>query len=316
MAGPIDNDTTIMHIAARTGGVCARADLVLGGVSKTAIDRRVERGMLRPVGSGVYVVASLEARSTLLHVAVVAEPEGVISHATGGRLGLLAVEPAQPGAPVDLSVPANVQRRIEGVRLHRRRVMPAPHEIVWIDGLPVTNAARTIVDLAATVGPSRLRHIIETAIRDDLLTPNDLSACFAAAARRGLKGTVKLRGLLVELFDDEPIPTSVLEAKLALLLADNDLTGFVPQYVPPWYDGWRGVTDFADAELKIVLEADGRRWHTRSQDFAADRRRDRLAAVHGWLVCRVTWEEVTAQPGAVVDLLRDLVAARSVGRAA
>ncbi|MDH3300933.1 MAG: endonuclease domain-containing protein [Acidimicrobiia bacterium] len=87
---------------------------------------------------------------------------------------------------------------------------------------------------------------------------------------------------------------------------------FEPQFRPPWYDGLRGVVDFAHPNLRLVVEADGRRWHSREQEMAADRRRDRLAARHGWVTMRFTWAEITGRPAAVASELRAVVATRAL----
>ncbi len=42
----------------------------------------------------------------------------------------------------------------------------------------------------------------------------------------------------------------------------------------------------------VVFEADGRRWHARLAAMERDRRRDLLAAAHGYLVVRLTWGEL------------------------
>ena len=46
----------------------------------------------------------------------------------------------------------------------------------------------------------------------------------------------------------------------------------------------------------VILEADGRRWHTRVADFSRDRRRDRVALAHGHPTVRFTFEELTSAP--------------------
>ncbi len=298
MAGPIDIDATIMDVAGRRGGVCSRADLLKAGVSAEAIKRRVRCGLLLPICRGVYLVEQLVDHSTSYHRAVAAIPGAVLSHLTAAQLHGLAVEPPAVTDPVHVVVPHGVNRRIDGIVVHRRRRPPSVHDVMVIDRLPLTVPALTIVDLAGTVGPKRLRHIVQTAIAAGNPTSDVLVACFAATARRGVDGAALMRRTLRAVIDDEPVRHSVLERALARLLAAHDIVGFEAQVRPPWFDGWRGIVDFAHHELQVVLEADGRRWHRRDQEMADDRRRDRLAAAHGWVTIRFMWEEIVERPEA------------------
>lgn len=65
----------------------------------------------------------------------------------------------------------------------------------------------------------------------------------------------------------------------------------------------------------MVVELDGRRWHTTAQAQTEDRRRDRLATTHGWVTLRFGWAEVVHRPAAVVDECRAVLAARGAEQA-
>ena len=49
------------------------------------------------------------------------------------------------------------------------------------------------------------------------------------------------------------------------------------------------VVDTFIADWGLVLEVDGRNYHTRKADFERDRRRDNAAAAMGLVVLRFTW---------------------------
>jgi very-short-patch-repair endonuclease len=53
----------------------------------------------------------------------------------------------------------------------------------------------------------------------------------------------------------------------------------------------------------MVVEGDGRAWHTRVEDFERDRRRDQEAAAAGLLTLRFTWFQLTQEP----DWVREVV---------
>jgi len=255
----------------------------------------------------MYVIDELTNERTKLHHAVIAIPNSELSRFTAGRMQSFSVDPAADDATVHVAVTHGINRRIPGVSIHRRRRPSAPQDLITIDGLPVTGPALTLVDLAAVVGPSRLRHLVQTQVAAQSPTLDQLVACFDSVARRGLNGIAPLRVLLETMVDDAPVHGSALEQATATLLRNHRLDGFQLQYRPPWYDGIRGIVDFAHPALRIVLEADGRRWHRREQDMTEDRRRDRQAAGQGWITIRVTWHEVTVRPAATADDIRAIM---------
>ena len=192
----------------------------------------------------------------------------------------------------------------------------APVDIVTSPrGLPITSPARTIFDLAGVVSQRRLSHVVQTQLATDSPTLDDLHRCFARLARRGRPGVVRLRSILDELTDDGPTMTeSELESRVWEGLRLHGICGFVPQFRPPWFDGRRGIVDFGHRAAKVIVEADGRRWHARHETMAQDRRRDRRAALNGWLVVRVMWEDLG--DGSAFEELAAIVRTRLATRAA
>lgn len=55
---------------------------------------------------------------------------------------------------------------------------------------------------------------------------------------------------------------------------------------------------------RLILEADGRRWHTRLEDFDRDRQRDIEASLLGWTVLRFVWADLIERPAWVCDVVR------------
>jgi very-short-patch-repair endonuclease len=71
----------------------------------------------------------------------------------------------------------------------------------------------------------------------------------------------------------------------------------------PWDEAPDGAVDAFIPASGIILEADGRRWHTRVQDFERDRWRDNQAAAQGLRVLRFTWLHLTEWVPEVVDVI-------------
>lgn len=57
-----------------------------------------------------------------------------------------------------------------------------------------------------------------------------------------------------------------------------------------------GRVDVLIEEWKVIVEADGRAWHTRVADFEYDRWRDNEALRHGYTTVRFTWHQLVHQP--------------------
>jgi very-short-patch-repair endonuclease len=60
--------------------------------------------------------------------------------------------------------------------------------------------------------------------------------------------------------------------------------------------------------VKLIVEADGRRWHTRRADFDRDARRDLFALARGYRTAHVTWAMLTGDPD---EVCHDLLEARA-----
>ena len=57
-----------------------------------------------------------------------------------------------------------------------------------------------------------------------------------------------------------------------------------------------GCVDFGWPEARLIVEADGRRWHTRIADLRRDRERDNQAARAGWQTLRFLHESIDGRP--------------------
>lgn len=156
--------------------------------------RLVEAGLLESVGRGVYLVTGaaqpehLEIKVAWLRL----EPElpawrrhtfdtygGVVSHGSACDLQQLGELPA---STVEISVPRRRTTRERGVRLHRADL--EPDDVVLIDGLPVTTAERTVVDLlAAHVDGAHVGGVIADADRRGLTNRASLAERIARFAR-------------------------------------------------------------------------------------------------------------------------------------
>ena len=98
---------------------------------------------------------------------------------------------------------------------------------------------------------------------------------------------------------------SDLEHLLFSVLDGKGLPPIDRQVSLPWWERLPHRVDAAIHEWRLVLEADGRAFHTKREDFERDRQRDNLAAAHGYRVMRFTWRMLTGRPEEVLRLVRE-----------
>ena len=297
--------------AADQAGAITRRQLLAHGMSRSAIDRRLRVGALRPELPGVYAVAGSPdtvARRRWVGL-LAAGPTAVLSFDSAARIHPLSGVAAT--GPVVVTVPHSGSQSLPGVVVHQISDL-APEHVIHVDGLPVTTVARTIVDLAATWRRGRLGLALEDAISARQTTEAEVGACLRSVARRGKPGVHKLASLLDERGPGKVPPASVLERDFFRMVATSPLPDPQRQHPLPRVDGVRGLVDAAWPEVKLIVEVDGRRWHQRIKDLKRDRDRDLQAAAQGWLVVRLLHEHIV---GAPEETLRELIAVYEVRRA-
>jgi len=78
--------------------------------------------------------------------------------------------------------------------------------------------------------------------------------------------------------------------------------------VLPGCDPYRA--DFLFAKQRLIVEADGWRYHSSRQSFEDDRWRDAQLQAAGYRVIRLTWNQVANHPRATAGLVCSLLAGR------
>lgn len=212
---------------------------------------------------------------------------------------------------IDVIASGSRGRKIDGIRFHRVRP-PRLEETGTVAGIPCTSPARTLVDLAGTVGDWTLRSAFDRAAQRRML---DIAAIEASIdpRRRGMMGLLtlvekwraaapltKTRGKL----------KSPLEAKVLPLLVQRDLP---PPRInaPVEIANGRIEVDFLWPEQRFALEADSRDFHGTAVAFERDRWRDRELMRAGYSVLRVTHKEAEHEGEAVAETVASRLAVQS-----
>jgi very-short-patch-repair endonuclease len=288
---PVRSESDLRVRAADQFGVFSQAQALEAGISPAGTTRRIRPGVWERLLPKVYrlVGAPSSASQRAMAAALWAGPGSVISHGTAGELW------AVPGArarEVELWVPAPRSPRTPSVVVHRgTRIDRADR--TTLEGIPVTTAARTLIDLSARMEDDRLLAAMEDAIRRRIVTPDRLAARLDALSESGRPGASRLLRLLDE--RDSAASESALEAKVWLLLSRSSLPRPVRQH---WVatPGGRYRLDFAWPEHRVALEADGWEHHGGRAAFGKDRARLSEISATRWRVLVATWEIVTRDP--------------------
>ena len=173
-----------------------------------------------------------------------------------------------------------------------------------VDGFQVTTIAQTLCDLVSRVRLDRWERAADGLLLEGRVTIDELQERRLRYEKSRRAGMPTFRALVDERLADGYVPpASELERALAGAL---DLVVGCPSVVwqapAPWAPDAQRV-DAMIPDWRLVLEADGRRWHARLHDFERDRWRDNQAAALGLRVLRFTHVHLTKRRQEVVTLI-------------
>jgi len=183
------------------------------------------------------------------------------------------------------------------VRSNRRSARQTTH-----NGLPIATRRDAALDHMAGLGRSEATKFADRAIQCQWLTLRDIERRLESP-RRGNSVLRKVLATLVRGAEAES------ERVLHGLLRESGLDGWkanVPIRLP---DGRVVRPDVIFDKLRIAIEADGFRYHSRDARFQADRTKQNALVLMGWTVLRFTWEDLMERPDHVMDQILAAVAA-------
>ncbi|MGD8167762.1 endonuclease domain-containing protein [Herbiconiux sp. P16] len=284
----------VVEFLERAGGVASTAQLAVAGISAGAVNGAVARG------------AALRLRQGW--VGLPGAPESVVRAVRlGGRVSCLSVlktaglwcaadprmhvrvpaEARRLTSPINRGVPLGRPERF-GVVVHRS------HRAPFLD------EPEGAVDTFAWA----LLHSITCQSKIDAIVTLD------SALKQGRVSRTELEFLVADLPAKyraylaltDPNAASGLETKARLGLRRVNITSRSQVKI-------RGV-GYVDLLVgdRLVVETDGREWHTKPEAYAADRRRDLALAELGYLVLRLSYEQVMGEWDRIVAVIRAIVA--------
>jgi very-short-patch-repair endonuclease len=276
--------TAAWSLAEQQHGVVTRAQLLRLGFSSDAIRHRLAVGRLHRLWRGVYAVGrpTVELRGMWMAAVLACGSNALLSHrSAAGLWGIL-----RPFTDLEVVVPRERIPRRQGIAVHRRCGLTAAHGRV-VDGIPVTDVATTLVDLATWVVDALLLRAINQADRLGLIEAGGLRGTVDQFASR--PGVGRLKALLDR--QGSAAADSLLELRFLRLVRAARLP--TPE-TQAWVNGFR--VDFYWADLGLVVETDGPRDHRTPAQQSRDRRRDQAHTAAGLTSLRFTEAQVRHEP--------------------
>ena len=287
-------DLAVFAIAAVQWGLFSRHQAIGAGATDSLIQRRIRSGLWSVAVPGVFgVPGHPPSFRRSVWAAWLAAPSGaVVSHWSAGNLRRL---PGFPPNRFTLTVPHGSTHRNPVATVFQSVAPPAPE---LVDGLPVSSIERVLCDVARSTGPMKLARLVDEARTAERTSVVRLRREFLRLARSGRDGITTMRTVL-DAYEDAPAPPrSELERRLDAILATIPATARREAPLPGREWSNERVDRLFDAPRRLIVEGDGRRWHTRTADFRRDRARDREALRAGYPTVRYASEELTDDPEA------------------
>jgi very-short-patch-repair endonuclease len=280
-------DRLIEHIAREQHGAFNIKQARAAGATDAMIRSRLNNGTWIREVRGVYRLAAFPRTwKQLLSVAALSKANALIGVKAAAALHGLA---GFPQCWPELVVAPGTNHESKVARVHEF----AQTEGTALSGLPVTTVRQTLIDVAGSVSGEKLLRATELAVIEGLVTVEELGARFLDLEPMRPHGVGDLRAVLDEIGDAGYVPPqSELERILYGLLGRMGVP-YIRQAPLSWRAPRPMTVDALIPEWPLIVEADGRRWHTRVADRERDHDRDNVAAAHGVPVMRFTHRMLT-----------------------
>jgi very-short-patch-repair endonuclease len=298
------NEERLRQLATRQRGLFTRTQARGCGYSAYQVRRRLETHDWQVVLGPVFAFRGIARTPALVdRAAALAVPGGVLAGPSAARVH---------GLPVDdprswIALPPAARLRIRELSVLRDRL--SRYDVEFVDGVLVTGRPRTVFDCLRILPERRAGELLDRALQQRWITLDDLAGRVRAfAGRHGVSR-------LVDLVAAASTGTrSAAEHLTAQMLKRSGVLGWRANV--PIHDGAGrliGIGDFVFGAERVVVELDGRAFHTTSDRFERDRQRQNQLIGAGWVVLRFTWRDLTQRPAYVVATIRQILQDRRSG---
>ncbi len=303
----------VAPLAGQQHGCWSRRQAIDLGVSRRTLDDLLRRGIVRQLLPGVLTGASNPESWEARAVAALlwASGDAVLARSTAARVvGLRLPRELLERDAVHLLVAHRCPTVPHGVVVHRSRSIDEA-DIADLRPLRRTSVERTILDLAAELGPRSLRSLVAHAVRTGRTDAERLGEALSCRSRFTARPAV--RSLVRELSPLDADCASELEHRFLQLTRDAGLEPSAMNHPVRDIDGRRRRIDAVWLDERVAVELDSVQEHATLLDWNDDVRRETAIVLAGdWrAVLRFSWDDVERYPEAVLDRLRR---ALSLGR--
>ncbi|HUG32730.1 MAG TPA: type IV toxin-antitoxin system AbiEi family antitoxin domain-containing protein [Acidimicrobiia bacterium] len=287
----MEQDRALDEYAARQYGVFSRDQARSAGLTRKMIETRLGSGAWIRLGPAVYALASAPPKwERQMAAALLTKRDAIVAGRAAAHLhDFDGFKAPRPVIMIDRSQNASSplakvirSGRFESVRRVRRQ------------GFIVTDEAETVMTLARDLSPDRLEWVVDSLLARKSCSVDQLTRVTGLSDK--VPGVARLRPIIEYRSPDayQP-PTTELERLLFKLLDHPQLPDYTRQMPMP-YHRIKATVDAYIAIWRLIVEGDGRRWHTRRADYERDRLRDNEATAHGYAVLRFTYEMLRDRP--------------------
>ena len=285
------------------------AELLAAGWTGDQIRTSTRRGLLMTVRRGVYAdgvrgrtLLNLAGGPQMLALGAASalgdmRAGAVVSHQSAAYVHKISLL-GRPAAAVHVTrLPGADRHGPAGIRLHSG-ALPDEHVTAYM-GVPVTTAARTVVDLARTV-PFRAGVVAaDSALHQRLATKDELLSVLKICAR--WQGSSVAAEVIA--FADG-LSESPLESIARVVFRDGGLPSPKLQALIGTAEDVARVDFFWD-KYRTIVEVDGAIKYADPARAIAQLERDSWLRSLGYEVVHLTWDEITTTPAVAVARIRE-----------
>jgi hypothetical protein len=223
-----------------------------------------------------------------------------VARPTAGAL--LGFDDCPLAAPYHLVDPRGRNVVRVGSVFHTARALDG-RDVTWVDGLPVTSGARTLIDLAATTDARALTIYLDSALRDRVTTEDFLHRRLVELRTHGRAGLSRLLDVIAGA-DAARGGHSWLERTFLELLAAAGLPRPATQEVVAKRTSKLIRVDCRFPGSPVVVELLGYEFHRSRLQLDIDSARLNQLLLDGFVPLQLTYTMVVADPAACLAAVR------------
>lgn len=290
-------------IIRRQHGVIGRSQAGDAGMSDSGIRHALESGRWSRIAAGVYVTtSSVPTWERQMNAALLSHPSSIVAGLSAAHL--LGFSNVRRGRP-EIMMPFEGNGRSPIARVIRSRHFEVVERRI-VSGFECTSPSETALTLSMRWPYAKIERFIDDGLASELFAMADFHPILDRLTFARQPGLRSLRKIIAARSSDSYQPPTTELERLLYRLLDHPRLPSHKRQLPIVYPALEAIVDaFIDRWL-LIVEGDGRRWHTRQADFELDRKRDNAATAAGLAIVRFTWKDLRFSPEACLRTLLEV----------